>query len=106
MGQISFDPVVNRGVEEDLPAQNVGATSREGCGNRALNVPRAKAFGGGEHWCQDGVTKPVRGADGRNATAKEKPYRVVAFAFRGGKSPEFHLIRKVAKSVWDVRLMN
>ena len=75
---LSLDSVVNFGVEEEHPAQNIRATSRKVCANRALNVPRTKAFGWGEGRRYDGMTKPVGYSTGWKTAAKKEPYKIVA----------------------------
>ena len=77
---LSFDAVVNCSVKEQRSAQNIGAAGGQGCANGALNVPGAKAFGHGQSWRQDRVAKPVRDATGRNGSAKEESYKVIALA--------------------------
>src|ERR1700680_3438794 len=102
----SLDPVINGGIENDRPAQEIRARGWKIRANCALDVPRPHALRDCESGGQDGVVEAVWGSARRKRTTKKKSHEVVALALGCRKRPELHLKREVSKSIRDLRLMH
>src|SRR6267378_2916199 len=101
----ALDPVINSGIENNHPAQDIRASGWKIRANRGLNVPRPEALRGCEGGSQDGVAQPVWGSARRERTTKKESHKVVAFALGCRKRPELHLPREISKSIRGLRLM-
>src|SRR5882762_7684689 len=100
-----LDFVVDRRIENDGPAENVGATGRKVCANGGLDVPVPEALGGCKSGRKDCMTDAIWWISRRQRTTKKESYEVVTASFRRCKRSKFHLERKISKSICRGRLM-
>ena len=77
-----LDLIIDLGIEDDRPAEEICSASWEVCANRALNIPLADALSGRESGRQDRMTEAVRRSTCGKRATEEKSYEIVALALR------------------------
>jgi len=100
-----LDFVVDRRVENDGPAEKVGATGRKVCPNGGLDVPVPEALGGCKGGRKDCMTDAIWWISRRQRTTKKESYEVVTASFRRCKRSKVYLELKISKSICRGRLM-
>ena len=79
---LPLDPVIDRGIENDGSAEEVGAAGGKVCANRGLNIPGPDALGGCKSGRNNRMTDAIRRRSRRERATKKETHEVVTAAFR------------------------
>src|SRR5260370_40992828 len=74
---LSLDLVIDRGIEDDRPAQEIRSSGWKIRTDCALNIPRPDALGGSESWRQDGGAQPSPGSGRREGNSPQESPKIV-----------------------------